>query len=200
MENILILIGSPQFAEKSASTQAANYFMEEYKKENADVTFDVVRLGDLPEIRLTSTILAGEPTEADMAILANREEMLQKYTKADKVVVATPMWDFSLPGHVKDALSTFCVAGKTFRYLETPAEDGSIVESLFPAKKVLVIQAMGGSHKDTERDLGFKQIKQMLQFIGNKEIEYVAVENVAIPDVDSMTIAKAELQTLAAQF
>jgi FMN-dependent NADH-azoreductase len=200
MENILILIGSPQFADKSVSTQAANYFVEEYKKGNAEANFDVVNVSELPEIRFTSTILAGEPTEADMAILANRTELMEKYLKADKIVIATPMWDFSLPGTVKEALDTFCVAGKTFRYLEAPDADGNIVEALTPAKKILVIQAMGGAHKGTENDLGFKQIQSILGFIGNKDIQYVAVENVAIPDVDSLAIAKTELQALATQF
>jgi len=200
MENILVLIGSPQFADKSVSTQAANYFMEEYQKSHADVTFDVVRVADLPEIRFTSTILAGEPTEADMAILANREELLEKYSKADKIIVATPMWDFSLPGTVKEVLDTFCVAGKTFKYLDAPDADGNIVASLVPAKKVLVIQAMGGQHKGTANDLGFMQVQSILGFIGNKEIEYVAVENVAIPNVDSLATANTELKALAGQF
>jgi len=200
MENILVLIGSPQFADKSVSTQAANYFMEEYQKSHADVTFDVVRVADLPEIRFTSTILAGEPTEADMAILANREELLEKYSKADKIIVATPMWDFSLPGTVKEVLDTFCVAGKTFKYLDAPDADGNIVASLVPAKKVLVIQAMGGQHKGTANDLGFMQVQSILGFIGNKEIDYVAVENVAIPNVDSLATANTELKALAGQF
>jgi len=200
MENILVIIGSPQFADKSISTQAANYFMDEYQKIHADVSFDIVRVGDLPEIRFTPTILAGEPTEEDMVILANRGDLLAKYQKADKIVIATPMWDFSLPGSVKEVLDAFCVAGKTFRYLEAPDADGNIVESLMPPKKVLIIQAMGGQHKGTDRDVSFMQIEKILNFLGNKEISYVAVENVAIPGVDALGTAKKELDVVASKF
>lgn len=200
MEKILVLIGSPQFADKSFSTQATHYFMDTYKAAHSDVEFDIVRVADLPEIRFTPTILAGEPTESDMQILANRTALLEKYKAADKIILATPMWDFGLPGTVKEVLDAFCVAGETFKYLDAPDAEGNISTSLMPAKKILFIQAMGGQHKGTAGDLGYAQVKALLSFIGNRELEYVAVENVAIPNVDALANAKIELDEVVRRF
>ena len=200
MTKVLLLIGSPQAADKSASTQAAEYFVKKYQEAHAGVEVETVRIADLGEIRFTSSILAGQPTEADMEILGNRKALLEKYKVADKIVLAAPMWNYGLPGTVKEAIDTFCAAGETFNYLHEPDAEGNISVSLLPGKKLLFIQAMGGQHKGTPGDIAFAQVSSLFKFIGTKDITYVAVENVAIPGVDALANAQAELDTLVDTF
>lgn len=199
MSNLLVVYGSPKQQDTSASGKLATAFVNAYKEANP--THEVVEVipAELGWIELTKTIFAGTPTDADNAIFATRAEILEQIKKADKVVIATPMWDFAIPGSLKSYLDAWCVAGETFRYLDAPKEDGSIQEGLVDAK-ALFIQSMGGMHVGTPDDISYAQVSRLLQFIGVEDLTYVAAQAVDMPEHSTFEKAMEELVALAPAF
>ncbi|MGL5042189.1 MAG: NAD(P)H-dependent oxidoreductase [Culicoidibacterales bacterium] len=200
MTKLLVLLGSPMAPDSSNSAKAAMHFVEEYRKANPEDEVEIVKIFDNKVSTLSPTVLMGSPVEADMENLAKRAAVLAKFKTAQKVVLAAPMWNFSLPGYVKEYIDCFFVAGETFKYLSEPDENGKIVAGLAAGKKVLHIQATGGFHKGTQADIGRAMIKQMFDFIGIDHVDYVAVEGAAIPGMLTLDSAKAELTELANKF
>lgn len=199
MEKLLVVLGSPRYENESVSTQATKYFVDMYT-EGKEVQVDVIKVSEVTNILLTETILAGKPTEADMKILAKREQLLNLFIAADKIVLGIPMWNFGLPGMTKEVIDTFAVAGKTFKYLPAPDENGNIFKALVDPKKLLLITAAGGIHKNLGTDMIVPQIKILFHFIGTTDVIHVAAEGVSIPGMDALGVAKQELAEVAKIF
>ncbi|GBU10904.1 FMN-dependent NADH-azoreductase [Erysipelotrichaceae bacterium] len=198
MTKVLVLLGSPAPASNSAA--AANYFIEAYSKNNPEAEIEIVRVVDNQVGTFTTTILSGKPTAEDMEVLGQRTAILEKYMAADKVILATPMWNFSLPGFFKEYIDCFFVAGKTFKYLAEPNERGNLNEGLLATKAIMHIQAMGGSHVGSPRDIGHAQIRQMFEFLDLVDMVYVPIEGTNIPGASTLDIAKEKLSELAKTF
>lgn len=199
MANVIIYLGSPKVESESVSTQVALYFKEKYQAAHPNDDVKVVKVSDLEIPTFTGTILSGQPTEADMQVLAKRGERLAEFKWADKIVLASPMWDFSLPGFVKELLDCFCVVGETFKYLDAPDENGHIVKALTSGKKMLFIQATGGMHKGKPTDLGYPLVSTIFNFIGVADQTYVAAEG-ANMGIDAVGKAKNEIDQLVQNF
>lgn len=200
MAKVLVLLGSPSDATVSASSQVAMNFVEKYKQANPSDEVEIVNISENKAPTLTKTILSGTPTAEDFVALETRGAVLAKFKAADKIVLATPMWDFSLPGFVKEYIDCFFVAGETFKYLEQPDENGNIVKGLATGKKMLFIQSMGGVHKGTEGDIGYKMISQMFNFLGINDVTYVAVQGANIPGMTPVETAMSEVDAIVSTF
>lgn len=200
MAKVLVLLGSPSDATVSASSQVAMHFVEKYKQTNPNDEVEIVNISENKVSSFTKTILSGTPTAEDFVALEARGAVLAKFKAADKIVLAAPMWNYSLPGFVKEYIDCFFVAGETFKYLDQPDENGSIVKGLAAGKKMLFIQSMGGVHKGTEGDIGYKQITQMFDFIGINDVTYVAVQGAAIPGMTAVETAASEVDAIVSTF
>ncbi len=200
MAKVLVLLGSPLDATVSVGSQVAMNFVEKYKQANPSDEVEIVNISENKVPSFTKTILSGTPTAEDFVALETRGAVLAKFKSADKIVLATPMWNFSLPGFVKEYIDCFFVAGETFKYLDQPDENGSIVKGLAAGKKVLFIQAMGGAHKGTEGDIGYKMISQMFAFIGINDVAYIAVQGAAIPGMTPVETALPEVDAIVSTF
>jgi FMN-dependent NADH-azoreductase len=196
MSNVLVILGSLNAVEGSASTKVANSFLEAYKTQNPKATIEIVDATEVRDVALTKNIIAGNISEYEQTVIANRNALLEQFEAADLVVIATPMFNFGLPGGVKEVIDTFVVAGKTFKYLDAPDEDGNVSVGLTAGKKAVFIQAMGGFNVGPE-DISFAQIKQMFKFIGVEDVSYIPVQGTAIPGMEETKQRIVEAKELA---
>lgn len=199
MTKLLVVFGSPKFEEMSESSKLARHFVNEYIAVNPGTEVVEVQPSELEAFGLNGTILAGTPTDEDMKRLAIRQEILEQVKTADKIVVATPMWDFGMPGSLKEYLDAWCVAGETFKYLEQPDENGNLQKGLLENKKVMLIQTMGGMNVG-ENDITEMQATRIFDFIGMNDHTYAPVQGTNIPGMYDAEKEMANIAELAKKF
>jgi FMN-dependent NADH-azoreductase len=84
-------------------------------------------------------------TENHKKALALSNELVSEVLEADEIILATPMYNFSVPAALKAWIDHVVRAGKTFRYKADGTPEGLLAGT---GKKVLVIIASGGSYPE----------------------------------------------------
>ena len=102
------------------------------------------------------------------------EEILAEFLATDVVVIAAPMYNFSIPSQLKAWVDLICVAGKTFSY----GSEGP--KGLCGGKKVVIVSTRGGQYGDgapfAPYDFQEKYLKAVLGFIGITDVSVVRAE------------------------
>jgi FMN-dependent NADH-azoreductase len=129
--------------------------------------------------------------------VALSDELVAELKAADVVVLAVPMYNFSVPSTLRDYFDHIARAGVTFRY------GAGGPEGLVTGKKAYVFITRGGSYEG-EADTQIPYLRQFLGFIGLTDVEFVLAEGLALGEtVRDRNVKGAEqrideLQSLAA--
>lgn len=182
MASILYIKASPR-GDRSHSTAITQAFLNAYSQAHPDddvTTLDVFH-DDLPAFDFDAVsakykIMHGQDhTEDDKRVWGAVVAIIEQFKAADKYVVATPMWNFSIPYRLKHYIDILVQPGLTF----TVAEDGNY-QGLVTDKPVFIAYARGGAYPSgTEMeafDLQKKYLELILGFIGFTDIRSVIVE------------------------
>lgn len=204
MSRLLYIKASPR-NERSHSIAVADAFVAAYKESHPE---DEVVTVDLFEVELPAfdgfalqakyTILNGEnPSGDEKSAWRAVEQVIEEFKSADKYVIATPMWNFSIPYKLKHYIDVIVQPGYTFSY--SPEEGYS---GLVTGKPVFVAYARGGEyHAGSEAedlDMQSKYLNLILGFIGFTDIRSLMVEPTLMggPEVAAQkrtdTVAKAK--------
>lgn len=187
MEKVLYIIANPKEESKSFGLQVGREFINEYKvnNKNSQVTEIKIYEENIPLIdkdildawdKLMSGTDFSELTINQKTKIARFNELTDQFMQADKYVFVTPMWNLAMPAMMKAYLDIATVAGKTFKY----TQNGPI--GLLEGKKAVHIHAAGGIYsqgpaKAIEHSDSY--LREILNFIGIKDIETVFVEGMA---------------------
>ncbi|HSR65267.1 MAG TPA: NAD(P)H-dependent oxidoreductase [Xanthomonadaceae bacterium] len=141
-------------------------------------------LDSQPLPHLTGPVLG----QADPAVAAESERVLQQFLDADVVVVGAPMYNFGIPSTLKAWIDRIAVAGRTFRYTATGPE------GLAGGKRVIVASGRGGVYGDASpADFQEAYLRQVFGFLGIAELEFVRAEGVALgPNERADALAAAQ--------
>ncbi|MDP4144286.1 MAG: FMN-dependent NADH-azoreductase [Bacillota bacterium] len=184
MSKVLYITANPKPEELSLSLTVGREFINEYKKKNPSDEIIEIHLYkiNIPFIdeyvlngwnKLESDDGFGELTNEEKDAISNFNHLTTQFINADKYVVATPMWNLSVPPMMKAYIDTVCIAGKTFKYTEHGPE------GLLKDKKALHIQASGGVYSEgpgQNLDFSHKYIKSLFNFLGVTYIEAIFIE------------------------
>lgn len=182
MAKLLYIESSPRKS-RSSSIACSNVFLESYLQahpQDSVVLLDLWKK-DLPPFN-------GEVIDAKYAIMHNEqkseaqvqawkavEEIIEEFKSADKYVISIPMWNYSIPYRLKHYIDLLVQPGYAFKV----NPDGGY-EGLFKGKKALVIYSSGGAYgaETGVQNLDFQKpyMKLILEFIGIKDIQTIAVE------------------------
>lgn len=202
MTTLLAVKGHPLDAKDSHAIQLLENFLTTYKETNPNDEIIVVNpyAADFPEIdgditsgwhALMNGAQFNELTAAQQAKLAAFNGLTEQFEKADKVVIANPLWNLSIPSRLKAWFDTICVAGKTFKY----TAEGPV--GLVTGKKALHIQASGGFYNG--QDFAAQYTRQLLNFIGISDFSEVLAEGLDFdPTKVDEIMAKATTEVKAA--
>ncbi|VCU70258.1 FMN-dependent NADH-azoreductase 1 [Pigmentiphaga humi] len=123
----------------------------------------------------------GAEPATDAAFLketAYTDELLGEFLAADVVVVAAPMYNFSIPSQLKAWIDRVAQAGKTFRYTANGPE------GLAGNKRVIIVSSRGGKYAGTaiETMLDHQEsfLRAVFGFFGITDIGVVRAEGVAL--------------------
>jgi len=130
-------------------------------------------------------------TEAQRAALVQSDALVAQLERADTVVIATPIYNFAIPGALKAWIDLVCRAGVTFRY----TEDGPV--GLMTGKTAWLCVASGGTEAGSQIDHATGYLRFVLGFIGITDVELVAADKL-MSDPARTAEAEARIDTLAA--
>jgi FMN-dependent NADH-azoreductase len=199
MAHVLHIQASPR-GDESFSIRTARAFLEAYAKTHPGDTIETLDLASDPPPPFRGEaagakmrILGGQAPAAEQAkAWAKVTETIRRLKKADKLLVSSPMWNFSLPYPLKHYIDVVVQPGETFRY--TP--EGK-VEGLLAGRPCILILARGGRYGPgtgaAAMDFQLPYLKTVLGFLGIEKVGVILIEPTAAegPDAAEKALAAA---------
>ena len=184
------------------SSRLANNFVAAYRKGHPDtklVVREVASAEPVPHLngeRFGAFIAKPEErTDAQHAVVAYSDALIEELKRADIIVIGLPMYNFGVPSQLKAYFDHIARAGVTFKYTAT----GPV--GLLTGKKVYVFAARGGLYAGSPLDTQTGYVRDFLAFLGMKDVQFVYAEGLAVsPESREAGLAKAaaEIAALAA--
>ncbi len=118
-----------------------------------------------------------EPDARDAAhrqALAKSDELVAEVMAADVLLIATPIYNFSVPASLKAWIDQVARARLTFRYTENGPQ------GLLADKKAYVLATSGGTEVGSAIDFATPWLKFVLGFLGITEVEVIAADRVML--------------------
>ncbi|MFP4353536.1 MAG: FMN-dependent NADH-azoreductase [Phycisphaerae bacterium] len=190
MTKVLFIQSSPR-GQRSRSIQVAKSFLEGLAEARGQLETDTLDLfqADLPPfdgaaLEAKYEILSGSsPSDAHRQAWAKVEAVIDRFTSADVVVLAVPMWNFGIPYVLKHFFDVIVQPGYTFSYDPEKGYSG-----LVTGKTALVAYARGGDY-DAEAlqavDHQQRYLELILGFVGFGDVRSVTVQPTLMGDEDS---------------
>jgi FMN-dependent NADH-azoreductase len=195
----VLLITSSLFGENSKSRQIALEVVNVLK--DADPRTEIVRRDVNPVPHLNGEELQALMTAPDSRserqseTVKRADELIEELEAADTIVVAAPMYNFSISSPLKAWIDHIARAGRTFRYT------ASGPEGLLKNKKVIVVASRGGSYTGAAKAMDFQEpyLRAMFGFLGLTDVTFVHLESQNIsPEAakDGMTFARRKVNEM----
>jgi len=188
--------------DQGLSSQLANSFVAAYRKSHPDAKVlvrEVASAEPVPHLngeRFGAFIDKPEArTDAQHAVVAYSDALIDELKRADIVVIGLPMYNFGVPSQLKAYFDHIARAGVTFKYTAT----GPV--GLLTGKKVYVFAARGGLYAGSPLDTQTGYVRDFLAFLGMRDVQFVYAEGLAVsPESREAGLAKAaaEIASLAA--
>lgn len=111
-----------------------------------------------------SATLRDDRTDEMRAILSESDALVSELRAADTVIIATPIYNFSIPSALKAWIDQVCRARETFRY----TKDGP--EGLLEGKRAFVIITSAGTELRSKIEFASDYLAHILGFIGITDV------------------------------
>ncbi|WP_422777768.1 FMN-dependent NADH-azoreductase [Pseudomonas mediterranea] len=193
----LLHIDSSILGDNSASRQLSRDVVEAWKAAEADVVVTYRDLAADAISHFSAQTLVAAGTSAELRDAASQHEAdlsaaaLAEFLAADAVVIAAPMYNFTVPTQLKAWIDRIAVAGQTFSYTEAGPQ------GLCGGKKLVIVSTAGGLHAGQPSGVGHEDyLKLLFGFLGITDIEIVRAEGLAYGDDmrnKAMSDAKAQI-------
>jgi FMN-dependent NADH-azoreductase len=191
MQNILRIDGSARYSD-SVTRQLADRVVKglQQRHPGAVVTRRDLAAG-VPQVTedwITANFTpATERSPAQRDTLALSDRLVAELKAADALVLATPMYNFSVPAAVKAWIDQVCRAGETFRY----TAEGPV--GLLADRPVYLVLASGGVPVGSAADHASAYLRHVLGFVGIRDLRLIAAEGVVADPAAALQRAEAQL-------
>ncbi|MBV8037175.1 NAD(P)H-dependent oxidoreductase [Roseateles sp.] len=179
----------------SVSTRLANELTAGLRAAHPAATvtvrdFAVSPLPALDEATLGALFTPAEARNAEQAArVALNDQLIAELFAADAVVIGVPMINFNVSAQLKNWIDAIARAGVTFKY----GEQGPI--GLVTGKKVYVVSARGGIHRDQPTDQVVPYLRTVLAFLGMTDVEFIYAEGLNMgPEIAGRGLSSARAQ------
>ena len=179
----LLHIDSSILGDNSASRQLSGEVVKTWQaaEPGVVVTYRDLAADAISHFSATTLVVAGTAAELRNAAQQHEAELsakaLAEFIAADAVVIAAPMYNFTIPTQLKAWIDRIAVAGQTFRYTEAGPE------GLCGGKKVVIVSTSGGLHAGQATGVAHEDyLKVLFGFLGITDIEFVRAHGLAYGD------------------
>jgi FMN-dependent NADH-azoreductase len=176
----VLLVTSSLFGDQSKSTQFAGEFVQAWRRTHPGtaVVERALTAESIPHLSLgalgASMTPAEQRTPEQRASVEFADRLIEELEAADTIVLAVPMYNFSIPSTLKAWIDHVARAGRTFRYTAAGPE------GLLKGKKVFVVTARGGIYTGDSPAKGFDfqepYLRGILGFLGLTDVTFVHAE------------------------
>jgi FMN-dependent NADH-azoreductase len=112
-------------------------------------------------------------TPDQRALLTQSDALVSELQAADDLVIATPIYNFSVPAALKAWIDLICRDNITFVY------ENDRARGLLANKRATVIITSGGTIADTDVDYASNYIRHIMEFIGVMDVSVIDVTGLA---------------------
>lgn len=190
MTRILRIDASSRRGEAN-SRELANLFLSQWLLHEPDAQIVRRDLAEAPVPHIANETIQGYYTPAEQMTAALKtatalsDRLIAEVIEADVLLIATPMYNFTVPSALKAWIDQVVRIGRTFSY------DGKEFAGLLPGKRAFVMVAYGaGGYLDggpfAVADFVQPYLKFLLGFLGISDVTFVAIEQTT---ADAATIA-----------
>ncbi len=133
-------------------------------------------------------------SQEQQAVVDLSDTLIEEVKAADTLVIAAPMYNFTIPTQLKNWIDLIARAGVTFKYTENG------VQGLIEGKKAIVVTTRGGIHKDSPTDNVTPYLRTVLGFLGITDVEFVYAEALNMGEdaaAKGISEAQSQLATMA---
>lgn len=133
-------------------------------------------------------------SQEQQEVVSLSDTLIEEVKAADTLVIAAPMYNFTIPTQLKNWIDLIARAGVTFKYTENG------VQGLIEGKKAIVVTTRGGIHKDAPSDVVTPYLRAVLGFVGITNVEFVYAEALNMGEdaaAKGINEAQSQLATLA---
>jgi FMN-dependent NADH-azoreductase len=202
----LRLVTSSLFGDQSKSTQFAGELVQAWRRTHPGTTVveRALTAESIPHLSLGALGALMTPAEQrsaeQRAAVAFADGLIEELEAASTIVLAVPMYNFSIPSTLKAWIDYVARAGRTFRY--TAAGPEGLLEGLLKGKKVFVVTARGGVYTGDSPAKAFDfqepYLRGILGFLGLTDVTFVHAEGFKLsPEAAEQGVARAR-QLIAA--
>jgi FMN-dependent NADH-azoreductase len=121
--------------------------------------------------------------------LAYSDELIAELQWADHILLATPMYNFSVPATLKAWIDQVCRAGITFRY----TTDGPV--GLLVGKRADIVITTGGAPLESPVDFISGYLRQVFAFVGITDINIIGADRLNLDSDESLSRALRQIDS-----
>ncbi len=193
MKQILLIEASPQGAH-SSSNKLGRAVVDKITSKHPGSKVVTRNLTDQPLPHLDPICLAGFMNTPDKhspdekRAIRHSDEIIAEMFAADVIIVATPMWNFSIPSVLKAYIDHLARAGKTFKY-SAKGPEGLLVN-----KSMYLAVSSGGMYSAppmNKYNFVVPYLTSLFGFLGITDVKTVWAEGLAMPEVKDTAVQKA---------
>ncbi|WP_026696138.1 FMN-dependent NADH-azoreductase [Peribacillus kribbensis] len=181
MSKVLFVKANSRPIDQSVSVKLYHAFLDRYKETHPedsimelDLFSENLSYYDNDKINgMFKAAKALELTAAEAEAVETVHKYLNQFLEADKVVLAFPLWNLTIPAVLHTYLDYLNQAGKTFRY--TP--EGAV--GMLTDKKAALLNARGGVYSEGPAqavEMSLNYVTAILSFWGMSDITTVVTE------------------------
>ncbi|MGV2832177.1 FMN-dependent NADH-azoreductase [Pseudomonas shirazensis] len=199
MSHVLIIQSSAR-QQDSVSRQLTRDFIQQWQAAHPGDQINVRDVAANPLPHLDADLLGGWMKPAEQRSMPEQEafersnQLTDELLAADVLVMAAPMYNFTIPSTLKAWLDHVLRAGITFKYTPTGPQ------GLLQGKRAIVLTARGGIHAGAGSDHQEPYLRQAMAFIGIHDVEFIHAEGLNMSGdfhEKGVNQAKARLAALA---
>lgn len=195
MSKNLLLINSSGRLHGSVTRQLSNLITNRLQSAQPDLKLVSRELTNgLPFVNeqwIGANFTSAEDRDASQKeALSYSDKLVEELQQAKIVVIASPIYNYSIPAVLKAWIDLVARAGLTFKY----TENGPV--GLIPNKKVYIVMASGGVPIGSEMDFASPYLKQALAFVGLTDLSIVDASTINLSNASDEKSAEQQVAEL----
>jgi FMN-dependent NADH-azoreductase len=195
--NALLVTASAR-QQDSVTRQFANELIQALHTQHGDMNIqerDVSQgLPFVDEQWVNANFTAGEQRNAEQqATLAYSDTLVTELQQSDVIIIAAPVYNFSVPASLKAWIDQIARVGLTFNY----TANGPVGK--LTGKKAYIVMSTGGTELGSEIDFASGYLTHILGFIGIDDVSIISAERFNQDDEQGLQNIRTQIQDLSQQ-
>ncbi|MBS0351301.1 MAG: NAD(P)H-dependent oxidoreductase [Proteobacteria bacterium] len=201
MKRLLHIIATPR-EDQSRTLEISQVFLDAFIKHHPDWVIDQLNLSKEELPNLSQKNVSGKYMLLDGKDLfgslketwAEIVQHIERFKTADRFLISTPMWNFSIPYMLKQYIDLIVQPRYLFHYVDDQPE------GLIKGKKMLVITSRGGQYGNAQAlDNQEPYLRTIFGFVGITDITFVKADGMDMGEEirnEALSTAKKQAQVL----